>query len=181
MKKITGVVSGVYCCLPNSVRSEQRQSIELTWDGIVDDRHYGRLKPAGGREAAFATRDEQILNARQVSLVCSQELADIARSLNVAAVTPEQVGANVVIEGIPNLTSLPAGTILKFAAGPVLYGLGENLPCIHPGQAIAADYGEGQELATSFPKAAMKRRGIVALVLKPGSIKAGDAVIAITS
>jgi hypothetical protein len=58
----------------------------------------------------------------------------------------------------------------------VLTVSGENEPCLGPGKVIAQQY--PPLTASRFPKAALHRRGLVAVVEKPGVIHAGEAVIA---
>lgn len=146
------------------------------WAGIMGDRHYGITKPAGGRER-YVPKGTEILNIRQVSIVSEEELAEIARRMNVPEVTGPDLGANLIVKNVEELTKLPSGTILKFPAREtLLFVTGENTPCVLPGRNIQAKYPGIPHLASSFPKAAMGRRGLVAVVLRPGWIHEGDTV-----
>lgn len=49
------------------------------------------------------------------------------------------------------------------------------MPCRHAGKLIAHEYGH-PELASQFVKAAMGRRGILALVEREGLIKTDDRI-----
>ena len=66
-----------------------------------------------------------------------------------------------------------AATRIVFPSGATLYITEENLPCKYPGKVIAQAYGR-PELAGEFVKAAMSRRGLVALVEREGLINTDD-------
>lgn len=55
----------------------------------------------------------------------------------------------------------------------MLFVTKENMPCKYPGKVIAQEYGH-PELAGGFVRAAMRRRGILALVEREGLIKTDD-------
>ena len=96
--------------------------------------------------------------------------------MSVPHITPEMVGANLLISGIPALTFLPPTTRLFFERGAVLMVQEENLPCTTSGQAIQDHYPDQPDLASAFPRAGLHRRGLVAWVEHPGVIAAGDSV-----
>jgi hypothetical protein len=93
-------------------------------------------------------------------------------------IRPEWIGANLLLDGVPRLSMLPAGTLLFFKGGVTLKVDGQNAPCRDAGRAIAegagmADIDAGTLL---FPKAAKRLRGLVAWVEKPGVIIMGEEV-----
>jgi MOSC domain-containing protein YiiM len=102
-------------------------------------------------------------NERQWSAVSAEELSDIAKAMDLAgSLTPTELGANLCISGIPELSRLPKGTVLKFPSGAEL---------------IVEETQSGNPLSsTAFSKAAKLSRGIVGVVDVPGLIKAGDEV-----
>lgn len=140
----------------------------LTLEGILGDRHAGFSRAADSR-VPWYPRGTPLRNTRQVSLVATDELAEIARRLGLAQIAPEWIGANLVIEGVPRLTGLPPGTRLHFEGGAALVVEGENAPCRHAGAAIAAQTGRGgAELG--FAKVAKGLRGLVAWVERAGTL-----------
>ncbi|KIL39466.1 molybdenum cofactor sulfurase [Gordoniibacillus kamchatkensis] len=154
--------------------TSRRPELDIDLGGIPGDRHYGLLRAADSRQR-FYRRGTMIANRRQLSLLAAEECDVVASALGVPELRPEWLGANVLLRGYPSLTMLPQGARLIFASGAGLIGEGENEPCIGPGQVIAEAYGR-PELARRFVKAAMQKRGIVASVELPGTIREGDRV-----
>ena len=99
-----GIVLEVFVGPHEITHSEKRETIQCTLDGVVGDRHYGRTKSAGVREQ-YVSRGTEILNLRQISIVSQEELACIARTLGVPEITGQDLGANIVLEGIEHLTT----------------------------------------------------------------------------
>lgn len=155
--------------------SESREKIQCLWDGIEGDRHSGQTKFAGVRED-YVPKGTEVLNLRQASIVSKEELEEIAKRMGIPKVTGADLGANVVLSGIPELTKLPTGTIIKFSEQTLLLVTGENLPCVFPGKNIQARYPDIPKLANKFPKIAMGKRGLVAIVLRLGDIRKDDVV-----
>ncbi|MGQ0603717.1 MAG: MOSC domain-containing protein [Anaerolineales bacterium] len=146
----------------------------VTFEGFEGDKHAGFTRPADGRTPHYP-RGARIRNDRQVSLVSEEELALIAAALGVPMIEPEWLGANLLVSGLPQLTLMPPATRLFFANGVVLAVSGENEPCLGPGKVIAQQYPPLS--ASRFPIAALHRRGLVAVVEKPGVIHSGETVI----
>jgi MOSC domain-containing protein YiiM len=119
-------------------------------------------------------------NERQWSAVSAEELSDIAKAMDLAgSLTPTELGANLCISGIPELSRLPKGTVLKFPSGAELIVEEYNPPCHDMGKKLAGLHTtqSGNPLSsTAFSKAAKLSRGIVGVVDVPGLIKAGDEV-----
>ena len=84
----------------------------------------------------------------------------------------------LLIDGVPRLSMLPAGTMLFFKGGVTLKVDAQNGPCRFSGRSIAEHAGMADHEAGSllFPKVAKRLRGLVAWVEKPGAIKAGEEV-----
>jgi hypothetical protein len=155
--------------------SEPIEAVEVTLDGLVGDRHAGMTRLADGR-TPFYPRGIEIRNARQVSLVGEEELAELAAALGVPAVEAAWLGANLVLRGLPALSRLPPATRLFFPGDATLVVSDENHPCVYPGKALQARYPEHPRLGARFVPAAQGRRGLVAWVERPGRIATGDAV-----
>ena len=139
-------------------------------------------------------------NERQVSILSLEDMAEIADNLGVSKIEPGWIGANLVLEGIPDLSFLPPRTLLFFDGGVTLRVDGYNAPCRLAGGEIARHLGahrtggallpEDTELASrgrdfdwtrtdmalAFKDAGHMRRGLVAWVEREGAIKPGESV-----
>jgi MOSC domain-containing protein YiiM len=159
---------------PLSFVTTRVQQVQVSFAGFEGDKHSGATLRSGGRTPHYP-RGTEIVNDRQVSIVSMEELETVARNLDLPEVLPEWLGANLLLQGIPKLASLPTGTRLYFSGGVTLIATGENQPCTGPGKVIQAHYGT-PGLESHFAKAAMHRRGIVAMVEKPGLLIEGEEV-----
>ncbi|GAB6875382.1 MOSC domain-containing protein [Thermaerobacter litoralis] len=158
--------------------TQRVEAVEVDFGGIPGDRHHGLTRPAGSREPMYP-RGTPIRNRRQLSAVSVEECAAIATGLGLDAVLPEWLGANLLLEGLPELTRLPAGARLLFPGGAGLVCEGENRPCRRPGEVLAALHPlhpEREALPVRFVQVARGRRGIVLSVERPGRIAQGDRV-----
>lgn len=175
LDKLNGIVSNVYLGLQadTHITTPQAQA-RATFAGFDGDQHAGLTRKSDGR-TPFYPRGTLIRNERQVTIVSSAELALAAAEMGIAEIRPEWIGANLLIDGIPQLTLLPPQSRLFFASGAVLLVTGENHPCTIAGGAIEQQVGR-PGLAQQFPKAAIHRRGLTAAVERPGLIRPGDAV-----
>lgn len=175
----TGVLEGLYTTPdPESFITEEKKHLDFTIEGIPGDRHAGVDRPSGGREKKLYPRGTQIRNNRQWSAVSVDELSEICKAMNLAAVQPEWLGANMLINGIPSLSTLPAISLLKIfhgeTEGPVLVIYCQNRPCVYPHRAMEEIM--GKQIDTHFTKAAKETRGLVGWVEKPGTAFRGDRV-----
>jgi MOSC domain-containing protein YiiM len=94
-------------------------------------------------------------------------------------ITAASVGANLCIRGLPELSRLPKGTLLKFPSGAELIVEEFNPPCSNMSkiQASLHQTTSGKEVSnTAFSKAAKLNRGVVGVVEASGIINAGDEV-----
>lgn len=160
---------------PDSFVTRRISSVELEFGGIRGDRHFGVTAKADSRQPMYP-RGTEILNRRQITVVTEEECAQIAEGLGVEYVLPEWLGANLCLNGYPELTKLPIGSRILFPNGTGLICMGENLPCTFPGEEIQRHYETHPKIATRFVKAAFKRRGIVCAVECPGPISEGEEV-----
>ena len=173
-QKATGTVRGLYAARGDSFVSSPVESLALTFEGIAGDVHAGHTRRSGGREPWYR-RGTEMRNERQLSILCEQELAEVAEALDVAEVRPEWIGANMTLDGLPNLTRLPPRTLLFFDGGVTLKIDGDNGPCRLSGRAIADHYTGRDDIELAFPKVAKGKRGLVAWVEKPGTVQRGEA------
>lgn len=168
-----GKVVGLGVCERGQVESSPVLSLSLTALGIVGDRHAGATLVAGPRQKGVA-RGTVLPNTRQVSLVSAEESKAIALALGVERVDFTWLAANVELEGVEALTSVPQGALLEFSGGVVLALEGENEPCRKVGRVIAAK--TGRPLESAFVKAAHGRRGLIARVQRGGTVTLGEQV-----
>src|SRR4051794_10678754 len=148
--------------------------LELTFEGLAGDRHAGPTRPADAR-TPWHPRGTPIANTRQVSIVSVEECARIAGLLGLSDLDPSLLGANLVLEGLDELTQRPAGTRLQFPSAATVFITEPNAPCRQPGRKIAAAFGD-PALEFAFPKLAVGLRGVVGLVEREGAVAVGDAV-----
>lgn len=176
----TARVAGLFVADGDHFVSRPVESFEVDLEGILveglkGDRHRGHSRPADAR-VPWYPRGTRIRNARQISILSVEELAEVASRLGVPAVTPEEIGASLVFEGLPNLSHLPRGSRLMFPGLAALAVEDENAPCRHAGAEVAARNPGRPALDLDFVKAAKHRRGLVAWVERPGTIRRGDVV-----
>jgi len=179
MKKFTAKVVAVYSSDTDGSTSDPSSSIQVELDGVVGDSHrsFERKAWAGGDKQPEGTVRR---NERQWSAVSVEELAEVSAELDLTEdITASCVGANLCFEGIPELSRLPKGTLLKFPSGAELVVVEYNPPCGYMGEKVAGRYStnSGEPLRnTAFSKAAKLKRGIVGVVDVAGAIHAGDDV-----
>lgn len=176
-QKALGKVGGIYCATGNTFTTRAVDLLTLTYEGIKGDHHSGITRKSGSREPWY-TRGTEMRNERQVTLLCPKELAAAAQEMDIAEIRPEWIGANLLIEGIADLSMLPPSTLLFFEGGVTLKVDFQNGPCKISGAAIADHYPDREhtQLSLSFVPAAKRRRGLLAWVEIPGIIRAGEAV-----
>ena len=164
---------------PADFRTHPVEQLDLSLTGIAGDRHAGASRASDAR-TPWHTRGTPIANTRHLSFVSVEECADIAALLGIPEVDPGLLGANLLLEGFPELSFLPPATRLQFPSGATIFVTEQNAPCVHPARKLAEAYGQPR-LAALFPKAAMGRRGLVGLVEREGVVRNGDTLRAIAS
>ena len=176
-RTLSARLSSVLVASSGTFETRPAEALTLGFEGAEGDFHAGYTRRSGGREPWYP-RGTEIRNERQLSIVAPDELVAIAARMGLAEVRPEWIGANLVVEGIANLSMLPAGTLFFFAGGATLKVDGQNGPCRVSGRSIARHAGMADEEAGSllFPKVARRLRGLVAWVEKPGRVVPGEAV-----
>ena len=176
-RKLTAKVAGLYAALKGRFQTEPVGELQLGFDGIAGDLHAGQTRRSGGREPWYP-RGTEMRNERQLSIVAFDELAVVAGRMELAEVKPEWIGANLTLEGLPNLSMLPAGTLLFFKGGATVKIDGQNKPCRFAGRSIAENAGmaDVEAGALLFPQTAKRLRGLVGWVERPGRIAAGEEV-----
>lgn len=164
---------GVVADRAASLRSQPVPEVALTFEGIDGESHSGLLRLSCARVTAQYPKGTPIRNSRQISIVSAEELAAIAAAMDLPALRPEWLGANLVVEGLPDLTLLPPSARLVFAGGAALVVDMENAPCQFPAREIEREHaGRG----AAFRRAAENRRGVTAWVEREGMVALGDTL-----
>ena len=176
-RKLLAKVAALYLAPSDHFETRPVDALRLSFDGISGDFHAGATRRSGGREPWYP-RGTEMRNERQLSVVAADELAIVADRMGLAEIKPEWIGANLLIEGVPHLSMLPAGTLLFFKDGVTIKVDAQNGPCRIAGRSIAEHAGMAdiEAGALLFPKSAKRLRGLVAWVEKPGTIKAGEEI-----
>lgn len=176
-KRLAAHVDGLFVAGGDHFSTEPVESLTLDFEGIPGDFHRGFTRQSGGREPWYP-RGTQMRNERQLSIVARDELNAAAKEMGLDTIDPAWIGANMCLSGVPMLSMLPASTLLFFEGGVTIKVDFQNGPCKIAGAAIADAVGRkgDADLALAFPKAAKRRRGVVAWVEKPGTITLGEAV-----
>ncbi len=176
-RKLLARAAGVFLAPADHFETRPVDVLDITFEGIAGDYHAGLTRRSGGREPWYP-RGTEMRNERHLSIVAPDELAGIATRMGIDEVKPEWIGANLLIDGVPQLSMLPAGTMLFFRNGVTLKVDGQNVPCRVAGRSVAANAGMADHEAGSllFPKVARRLRGLVAWVEKPGRIEVGEDI-----
>lgn len=176
-KKLTARAAALYVAPADHFQTRPADELRLGFDGISGNFHAGPTRRSGGREPWYP-RGTEMRNERQLSIVAADELAIVAERMGLTEIKPEWIGANLVIEDVPHLSMLPAGTLLFFKGGVTLKVDAQNGPCRIAGRSIAENVGmpDVEAGALLFPKAAKRLRGVVAWVEKPGIVRTGEEI-----
>ena len=178
MQKIVAQIVSVHSGSNDDLSKEAHASIQVELDGIVGDRHRSYVRDTWKSDKQpFGTVRR---NERQWSAVSVEELDAIAGEMDLQGpMTAASLGANLCIKGIPELSRLPKGTLLKFPSGAELIVEEFNPPCGNMSRIQASHHQtkSGKEVSnTAFSKAAKLTRGVVGVVEAAGVINAGDEV-----
>jgi hypothetical protein len=177
VKKLGGRVVGTFAALGKDFVTQAVDTLKLGFEGVERDIHAGYVRGSSSREPWYP-RGTELRNERQLSIVASDELGIVAGRMGIAEIKAEWIGANLVLDGIPQLSMLPSGTLLFFENGVTIKVDAQNGPCKIAGKSIGEHAGMADVTAASllFPKVAKRLRGLVAWVEKPGTIAPGEAV-----
>ncbi|MEL6677286.1 MAG: sulfurase [Pseudomonadota bacterium] len=153
-----------------SPQSAPADRLDLDFDGVIGEAHGGPTRPSCGRVQRQYAMGTTIRNTRQLSIVSDEELKDVADRMGLPELTPDLLGATLVLRGVPELSHIPPSTRLIAEDGPSLTVDMENRPCQIPAREIEARHpGAGAK----FKAASRERRGVVAWVERPGALTLG--------
>lgn len=153
--------------------------LELDYQGIMKDRHYGTHRLSTARERFIFPKGTEIRQHRHVFAVSPYDCKVLSEKLGVE-VTPELLGANLVIKSIDNrpysLSELPENTYLVISQGnashrpqkpiAILVHYVKQQGCGITGNAIAEHYSD-KSLTKKFMGASKDNRGIVCSIEYP--------------
>ena len=157
----------------SGLEKQEVKELRLLFSGIEGDCHGGLTRKSDSHMIEQFKRGTEVRNSRQVSILAVDELTEIAKIMNIPAVKPEWVGANLVTSGIPGLSMLPPSSRLQFSSGATIVIDMENFPCRYPAEVIEKHHPES---AMGFVAAGMHKRGLVGWVEREGTVAAGDAI-----
>lgn len=177
-KTIRGKVVSLHLGSNKDLSKQPCLSLAAEIGGFSGDEHWGPVRKTWEGEWQPAGTERR--NERQWSGVSVEELAYITQRLELTeALSPETLGANLCLEGIPEFSLLPKGTLLVFPSGAVLSVEEYNPPCTDMGAQIVSKYvTRSSEAFTSqtWLRPASGRRGVVGMIDVPGQILVGDEV-----
>lgn len=167
---VPGLLAGLFVEAPDYPRTRAVPEMELDLGGIPGSRHHGHVRGAGPREPWYR-RGMPMRHGRQVSAVSIENLAAIGCNLGIECVHAEWLGANLLVEGVPDFSWLPIGTRLHFAEASLVVEA-QNAPCVIVGREIAAS--TGADVSRRFARAARGLRGLVLSVERAGTLRSGE-------
>ena len=93
------------------------ESAQVSYAGIYGESHSGLVRASCVRVRHQYPIGTEIRNTRQISIVSREELAEIAAIMEVDALQPEWLGANLLVSGIPSFSQIPPSTRMIFDGG----------------------------------------------------------------
>jgi len=155
----------------------------LDLEGIQGDRHYGYTAVSGGRLKRVYEPGTVFRNNRQWLAISPVEIKDIRNNLGLdSKLSPELLGANLLLEGVDNLSELAPLSYIVFSPNEdylakdpdnvTLVVYAQALPCKIAGRALVKPF-DNESLESKFPKASIGLRGLCGWVEKGGIIKPG--------
>lgn len=143
----------------------------LRFSGPEGEAHGGLTRASCSRVKALYPRGTEIRNTRQLSVISTEELAQIAADMGLEALDPALLGASMVISGLPDVSHLPPSSRLLADSGAALVVDMENRPCVLPARSIENRH---PGFGARFKRAATGRRGVTAWVEAEGRVALGD-------
>jgi MOSC domain-containing protein YiiM len=150
--------------------SQRVDQIDASYAGFAGEAHSGLTRPSCVRVKQQYEQGTEIRNTRQITILSTEEISQIAENMGIDKLRPEWIGANLVLSGIPSLTLLPPSTRLIFESGVSIVVDMENGPCSDSGASIdkhQPGYGD------RFSRAAADLRGVTSWVERQGSLAVG--------
>jgi MOSC domain-containing protein YiiM len=181
MKDIVGQVVSVNLGTTDpddDLAKEPVKSLQVELDGFVGDRHRSLQRECweGDKQPEGTIRR----NERMWSAMSEEEIAHIEKEMDLKeTLQASDMGVNLCLKGIPDLSQLPMGTVLKFSSGATLMVEEYNPPCREMSKKLSTKYtsNSGEPLSeNAFSNASKFSRGLVGIVEAAGVINPGDEV-----
>ena len=177
-KTLNGRVVSVLSGDREDLSKQSQESLMAEIGGFAGDKHNSPVRETWSGEMQPAGTIRR--NEREWSAVSVEELAHISERLELTKpLSPSTLGANLCVEGVPEFSMLPKGTLLVFPSGAVLSVEEYNPPCTDMGAQIASKYStHSDEPLTDkeWMRPASGRRGLVGVIDVPGEIRVGDEI-----
>lgn len=154
-----------------SLQARSESTLVARFSGIDGEAHSGATRLSCGRVKQLYPRGTDIKNTRQISIVSTEDLGEIAYQMGMPEIHPEWLGASMVVAGIPDFTLIPPSSRLQANDGTTLTVDMENHPCLLPAREIES---AAPGFGARFKAAAEQRRGVTAWVEREGTIRLGD-------
>ena len=192
--KVKGVFASKY---PDKTYTEQdyffterKKSIQVNLDGIEGERHYGYSFESDSRMKNLYEKGTKVRFSRQWLAVSEFELEEIRKNLDIKDyISPEHIGANILIDTVKHLSKLPMMSHLVFSksesliykdpSNVVLVSYAEVKPCTIAATAISNDL-KSESVKSQFVKCSSDLRGLAGWIEKGGNIQEGDSVFLLT-
>lgn len=147
--------------------------VDVDYGGFIGDSHSGVTRASCVRVVSQYPKGTEIRNTRQISALSAEDIESIRNTMDLDILNPEWIGANLVLQGLPDFSKLPPSSRLIAPNGTSLVVDMENAPCRFPGE-IIEQHRPG--FGSRFPKAALGKRGITMWVERTGILKTGDVL-----
>jgi len=157
----------------DTLRNMAVDEMTLTFAGFASESRAGHTRPSCSRVVGQYPRGTKIRNTRQLCIVSAEELAVIAVNMGLDAIDPAWLGSSVVVEGIPDFTTVPPASRLITQNGTAITVDMENRPCNLPAPVINEDM---PDKGRAFKLAAKGLRGVTGWVEREGLLRLGDEI-----
>lgn len=154
---MVGEVVAVCSSPRGGVPKQPQERIVLNAYGVEGDYHAGPMR--------VNRRGESEPNRRQVTIVSAEVIEALEQELD-CSIPHGGFGENVLVRGLGDLAWLQEEDVLEFAGGAAVEITGHNNPCSNL-----------QVWHPDMVKAAYGRRGLLAVVVRTGSIVPGERVV----
>lgn len=154
-----------------SLTSVAAHTVRAVYSGFEGEAHGGLTRPSCSRMAMLHPKGTEIRNTRQMSVLSTEEMAEIAAAMGLDHLDPGLLGASMLVTGIPDFTHIPPSSRLQAGNGTTLVVDLENGPCIWPGKEVERLH---KGFGARFKPAAEDRRGITGWVEREGALSVGD-------
>lgn len=154
-----------------TLRNLAVEEMDLTFAGCFGESRAGLTRPSCSRVINQYPRDTEIRNTRQLCIVSAEDLAKTAASMGIEAIDPAWLSSSIVVEGLPDFSTVPPASRLISQSGVALVIDMENRPCHLPAKVINEDL---PDKGRAFKLAAKGLRGVTGWVEREGMLRLGD-------